>query len=399
MGTIVLYPPPLMGHFISMVELGKSIIKHYPSYTITVLSLTNSFNTGSITSYVRHISAPIPAITFHHLPVIPLPDQEIHPSMLGSVVANLIRRSINNVANALQSISPTTIIADVFCTSAMASAASLNIPVYFFITSGACCVVELLYLPTLDRNYPVSFKDMNALIYEPGLPPIPSSEMQDTIQDRNSEAYRGYLELSRCMLKSSGIIVNTFDSMEPKPIKAIRDGLCVPDQPTPPLYCVGPLLAEGSDGSHECLKWLDGQPKESVDYLCFGSEREFSSDQLKEIAMGLELSGHRFLWVIRSPSIENNDDLNLLLPNGILERTKERGFVLNTWVPQVQVMATEVEKRVRQLMDSEEGKVIREMAKARKVDAARALSEGGSSRVALKRLIESWQPTTSLWLI
>ncbi|MFS7897222.1 hypothetical protein Hanom_Chr09g00805881 [Helianthus anomalus] len=79
MGTIVLYPPPLMGHFISMVELGKSIIKHYPSYTITVLSLTNSFNTGSITSYVRHISATIPAITFHRLLVIPLPDHEIHP--------------------------------------------------------------------------------------------------------------------------------------------------------------------------------------------------------------------------------------------------------------------------------------------------------------------------------
>ncbi|KAF5799881.1 putative UDP-glucuronosyl/UDP-glucosyltransferase [Helianthus annuus] len=451
MGTIVLYPPPLMGHFISMVELGKSIIKHYPSYTITVLSLTNSFNTGSITSYVRHISATIPAITFHHLPLIPLPEHEILPSMLGSVVANLIGRSVNNVANALQSISPTAIIADVFCTSAMASAANLNIPVYFFIVSGACSVVEFLYFPTLDQKYPVSFKDMNALVYEPGLPPIPSSEMQDTIQDRNSEAYRGYLELSRRMLKSAGIIVNTFDSMEPKPIKAIRDGLCVPDQPTPPLYCVGPLIAEGSDVSHECLKWLDGQPKESVVYLCFGSEREFSSDQLKEIAKGLELSGHRFLWVIRSPSAEKNDDLNLLLPNGFLERTKDRGFVLNTWVPQVQVLnhesvggyvthcgwnsvleatcagvpmigwpliadqklnkimmveemklalpmdqsedrkvtAAEVEKRVRQLMDSEEGKVVREMAKARKVDAARALSEGGSSRVELKRLVES----------
>ncbi|MFS7969171.1 hypothetical protein Hanom_Chr09g00806021 [Helianthus anomalus] len=152
MGTIVLYPPPLVGHFISMVDLGKSIIKHYPSYTITVLSLTNSFNTGSITSYVHHIST-IPVITFHHLPVIPLPDHEIHPSMLSSVVANLILRSINNVANALQSISPTAIIADVYCTSAMASASSLNIPVYFFITSGACCVVELLYLPTLDRKF------------------------------------------------------------------------------------------------------------------------------------------------------------------------------------------------------------------------------------------------------
>ncbi|XP_021971842.1 isoflavone 7-O-glucosyltransferase 1-like [Helianthus annuus] len=60
------------------------------------------------------------------------------------------------------------------------------------------------------------------------------------------------------------------------------------------------------------------------------------------------------------------------------------------------VTAAEVEKRVRQLMESEEGKVVREMAKARKVDAARALSEGGSSRVELKRLVESWQPTTTL---
>lgn len=55
-----------------------------------------------------------------------------------------------------------------------------------------------------------------------------------------------------------------------------------------------------------------------------------------------------------------------------------------------------VEKRVRQLMGSEEGKIVREVVKARKDDAARAMSEGGSSRVALAKLVESWQTTRHL---
>ncbi|MFS7969169.1 putative chalcone 4'-O-glucosyltransferase [Helianthus anomalus] len=38
------------------------------------------------------------------------------------------------------------------------------------------------------------------------------------------------------------------------------------------------------------------------------------------------------------------------------------------------VTAAEVEKRVKQLMDSEEWKVVRKRAKARKVDAPRAVS-------------------------
>ncbi|KAI3705751.1 hypothetical protein L1987_75992 [Smallanthus sonchifolius] len=463
MGTIVLYPAPAMGHLISMVELGKFIIKHHPSYSITVLTLTNSFNTGSITSYVRHISATIPAITFHHLPDIPL-DLDAYPST-EAVIFDLIGRSIHNVAAALGSISPIALVIDLFCTSAMAAAGTLGIPVYYFITSGACALVEILYFPTLDRDYPGSFRDMNRLIYSPGMPPIPSAEMPTPVLDRNSTDYSDFLLLSNYLPKSAGIIVNTFDSMEPKPIKAIRDGLCVQGQPTPPLYCIGPLLADGGrgdgDGNDECLKWLDLQPRGSVVYLCFGSEGVFSCDQLKEIAKGLEMSGHRFLWVVRRPPniITNKEDwMSLLLPDGFLERTKDKGIVVKDWAPQVNVLshesiggfvthcgwnsvleatragvpmvawplyaeqkvnkivmveemkmalpvevsedgkvaAVEVERRVRQLMDSEEGRMVREVVKGKKVDAARAMSDDGSSRVALSMLVESWQPTKAL---
>ncbi|KAK9075364.1 hypothetical protein SSX86_003687 [Deinandra increscens subsp. villosa] len=415
-----------MGHLISMVELGKFIIKHHPSYSITVLTLTNSFTTGPITSYIRTISATIPAITFHHLPKIPL-DLQMYDST--AVIFELIRRSVQNVEDALRSISPTALIIDFFCSPAMSSAANANVPVYYFITSGACCLVTMLYFQTLDQDYLGSFKDMNRLVYLPGLPPIPSSDMPELALDRNSTYYSAFLELSQYLPKSAGIIVNTFDSLEPKPIKAIRDGVCVEDQHTPPLYCVGPLLADAGDGSHECLNWLDSQPKRSVVYLCFGSEAGmFSSDQLWEIAKGLEMSGHRFLWVIRSRSTMREDDWDLLLPDGFLDRTKGRGFVVKMWAPQVKVLshksvggfvthcgwnsvleatravalpmdvleAAEVEKCVRQLMDSAEGKMVRRVVEAKRVDAARALSDNGSSRVALAALVRSWRKDRGL---
>ncbi|KAL4562341.1 hypothetical protein LXL04_034542 [Taraxacum kok-saghyz] len=165
--------------------------------------------------------------------------------------------------------------------------------------------------------------------------------------NKNSADYSGFLDLSMHMPKSAGIIINTFDSLEPKPIKAIRDGLCVPDLTTPPVYYIGPLVAAAGDRSHECLNWLDSQPSQSVVYLCFGSLGLFSRDQLQEIATGLEMRGHRFLWVVRSPPSNNKEDrflpppkpdLNLLLPVGFLDRTKERGFVVKQWAPQVGVL-------------------------------------------------------------
>ncbi|RWR77058.1 Retrovirus-related Pol polyprotein from transposon TNT 1-94 [Cinnamomum micranthum f. kanehirae] len=105
-------------------------------------------------------------------------------------------------------------------------------------------------------------------------------------------------------------------------------------QPPPPaVYCIGPLTAEAEkrEGGADCLEWLDSQPSRSFVFLCFGS---FSEHQLKEIAVGLERSGQRFLWVVRSPPSEDKSqrflappelDLEVLLPEGFLERTKGRG--------------------------------------------------------------------------
>lgn len=147
---------------------------------------------------------------------------------------------------------------------------------------------------------------------------------------------------------AEGIAINSFEELEAADaLKAL-----VTDEPGKPrVYPVGPLIQTGSSGDDEgseCLKWLDGQPSGSVLFVSFGSGGTLSSKQLNELAFGLELSGQRFMWVVRSPSdipdggyfmSGGQVDSMSFLPAGFLERTKEPGFVVPSWAPQAQILS------------------------------------------------------------
>ena len=152
--------------------------------------------------------------------------------------------------------------------------------------------------------------------------------------------------------------MNTFEALEPQAIKAATQAACILNNdatptPAPPIYHIGPLIADSkdravgfkassSDSYTECLTWLDAQPCGSVVFLSFGSKGTFSEVQLKEMAMGLERSGHRFLWVVRSAPTSNSEpDLEVLLPEGFMKRTKERGLVVKSWAPQSDILSHE----------------------------------------------------------
>ncbi|KAG5558684.1 hypothetical protein RHGRI_008590 [Rhododendron griersonianum] len=353
--AVILYPSPAIGHLISMVELGKLILTHSPNLSIMILVTPPPYDAGSTAPYINHVSATTSSITFHNLPAVSLPpNNSPHHETLAF---ELLHLNNPNVLQAITSISETStvraLIMDFFCYPGLSVAADFNLPAYFFFTSAACSLAAFLYTPVMHRTITKSFKDLDTNLDIPGVPPMPSADMPKPLLDRNDKAYEGFLNSSTHMPKSAGIIVNTFESLEPRAIKAISAGLCVPDEElTPPLYCIGPLVAandQGDDGSsNECLTWLDLQPSRSVVFLCFGSMGLFSAEQLTEIAVGLERSGQRF------------------------------------------VSADEVEKRVSELMDSQEGKSVRMQVSKMKASAEAAMSEGGSSRVALSKLVESW---------
>jgi len=479
--TIVLLPAPGMGHIISMVELGKLILRHYAhKFSISVVITTGSdWDTPSIPAYIHHVSQSNPSISFHSLPSVSVDTTQTRSS--AAIAFEFIRLSLAHAPHVLQQISNSctirALIIDIFCTSAFPIAKDLNLPVYYFFTSGAYCLAALLYLPKIHEQTTESFKDLTTTeLHFPGMSsPLKATHMIEPMLDRDDPAYWDMLYFCSHLPKSNGIIANTFEDLEPKALKIIADGACVPDSPTPPVYSIGPLIAHseepaGDDGNKgdrapedECLSWLDSQPSRSVVFLCFGSRGTFSVAQVKEIARGLERSGQRFLWVVKKPphgekskQAENfaaEFDLEGMLPEGFLERTKDKGMVVKKWAPQGGVLrkesvggfvthcgwnsvleavvagvpmlawplyaeqhlnknvlvndmkmaidleqreddgfvsGDELERRVRELMESEQGRELREKSwKMREMALAALGSASGSSSRALTKLVEA----------
>jgi hypothetical protein len=67
----------------------------------------------------------------------------------------------------------------------------------------------------------------------------------------------------------------------------------------------------------------------------FGSLADATKQPLIEFGMGIDKSGHPFLWIIRSDMMINDD--SSILPPEFTEETKEKGFV-SSWCPQEVVL-------------------------------------------------------------
>ncbi|KAK6937997.1 UDP-glucuronosyl/UDP-glucosyltransferase [Dillenia turbinata] len=360
--TVVLYPAPGMGHIISMVELGKLVLRESPpnSITISILITTGPYETPAITSYITRISHNYhPSITFHRFPHLSVDtgDRSRSPAAIMFDIIGL--NTLQHFSHYLHHIAQTdhhirALIIDPFCFSALPIAAQRRIPTYYFYTSGASALAAFFYLPKIAEQMDKSFKDLTSTyLHFPGLPKLLASHLPEPVLDRNDPAYGDFIYLCSDLSKADGVIVNTFEDLEPIPVRAIADGCCVAEAPTPPVYYIGPIIADSIDKEvekrHECLVWLDSQPNGSVLFLCFGSRGSFSEAQVREIAIGLERKEQRFLWVVRAPPRntnlkhvseyeDKNFDLNQVLPDGFVERTKGRGLVVEEWAPQVEVL-------------------------------------------------------------
>jgi hypothetical protein len=342
---VVLFAGFGVGHLTPMVELAKLFLRRGLAVTIAVPTTPGSASVGA--PIVASVAAANPDISFHLLPPPHYPDPDPVPFLR---MIDMLRLSAPSLRDLLRSLPPVAaLVVDAFCLHAVDIAAELRVPAYIYYTSSAGAVASFLHLPYYLSRTVNSLGEMGkALLHFPGLPPIPASDMPATLRNRDDRAYRARAELSARVAEASGVLLNTFEWLEARAVKALREGACAPDRRTPPVYCVGPLVASveaARSERHACLEWLDAQPDRSVVFLCFGSVAAVSASQLKEMARGLETSGHRFLWVVRNPPdpskfFEPPSEPNLaaLLPDGFPDRTRGRGLVVSSWAPQAEVL-------------------------------------------------------------
>ncbi|KAL8553521.1 hypothetical protein ACS0TY_002000 [Phlomoides rotata] len=195
-----------------------------------------------------------------------------------------------------------------------------------------------------------------------------------------------------------------------------------------------------------CLEWLDSKDHESVVYVNFGSITVVTAQQLTEFAWGLANSNKPFLWVIRPDLVAGE---SAMVPPEFVEDTKDRSMMVS-WCPQEQVLKhpaiggflthsgwnstlesivggvplicwpffaeqqtncrfscveweigmeidnnvkrDEVELLVRELMDGEKGKKMKEKVMEWKKKAEAATMAGGSSYLNLEKLIKELLP-------
>ncbi|KAH7651494.1 UDP-glucuronosyl/UDP-glucosyltransferase protein [Dioscorea alata] len=350
MDTVVIYPFSGIGHLAPMTEFAKLFVTQGFSVAIPILPPINpSLSTSATDNYISGISSTHPSISFHRLPPFTGDYSSTKPAVL---LKSFIRAANPHLRDLVRDISQTSniraIVVDFLSLEALDVVTELQLPAYVFFTSGALSLACFLYLPTLHNEMISSFNELGETpIHIPGLPPIPASHMPDHMRDRD-EGLQAFVDAFSRLPDAKGIIVNSFEILESRTLKTVREGHCLPNRDTPPVYCVGPLTTGSEAGGgerHECLTWLDKQPRGSVVFLCFGSRGRFPAEQVKEIAMGLERSEQRFLWVVRSPPDPDNwfassdeVDLDTLLPVGFLERTEGRGMVVKAWAPQGEVL-------------------------------------------------------------
>ncbi|XP_055809979.1 zeatin O-glucosyltransferase-like [Solanum dulcamara] len=146
--------------------------------------------------------------------------------------------------------------------------------------------------------------------------------------------------LRDCKFKS-GEILNTCREIE----EPYLDALC--KQSDTPFWGLGPFnpvnIVQDTGKIHRCIEWLDKQPVNSVIFVSFGTANDFSIEQIHEIAIGLERSEQKFIWVLRGKDKKGenltSEIQEIELPNGFEERVKERGIIAREWVPQLEILA------------------------------------------------------------
>ncbi|XP_019463156.1 PREDICTED: hydroquinone glucosyltransferase-like [Lupinus angustifolius] len=356
---IAMIPCPGLSHLIPLVEFAKQIIHKNHNLFITFLIPTLGSPSPSMLTILNNLPSNIDFTILPHVNIQDLP-QNVHFSTKMILAVKLSLPFLHESVKTLSLSSHINLVAlvfDLFSSDALDVANQFNLLSYVFFASGAISLSFCLSICNFDESV---FTDLTKTVIIPGcVVPFQVKDFPDpALYERTSETFTLFVTICQRLSLVHGFIVNSFTDLEGDAIRAIEEkkvnGISSNNVTTPYVYAVGPIIQTESSISNEnhfeCSEWLNNQASKSVLYVSFGSGGTLSQEQLNELAFGLELSGHKFLWVLRVPnnspsspyfSGQKKDDPLNYLPLGFLERTKDQGLVVPSWAPQIEILAHE----------------------------------------------------------
>ncbi|KAH7685954.1 UDP-glucuronosyl/UDP-glucosyltransferase protein [Dioscorea alata] len=331
------------GHMIPMIDMARLFSARGVQTTIVTTTANASLITPTLHTANSITTTPI------NLLLLPFPSGEVK---LPSGQENLLQfptpdfpdpflTAINLLETPFKLLlhqhHPDCIISDVFFTWS----ASLGVPRIAFHGSSFFTNVISGVVSRLKLHDFISGDQEPFLV--PGLPhqiTLTKSQLPDMLLNENHELR---VQMGESVRRSFGFIGNSFYHLENDYVDRLKSfgmklwnvgpvSLCNKDELEMTARGGSGLMSKNSVQVNGCAVWLAKQRRNSVLYVSFGSLTRFTKAQLTEIAAGLEISGHPFIWVVKD---DNNVDE--WMPEGFQERVldEKKGMIIFGWAPQV----------------------------------------------------------------
>ncbi|KAL8248629.1 hypothetical protein R6Q59_005497 [Mikania micrantha] len=331
---ILVFPFPAQGHMLPLLDLTHHLATHGLTITILVtpknLPLLNPLLSSS--PNIKPLVFPFPP----------------HPSLPSGVenVKDIGNHGNAHIINSLANLQdpiiqwfkshpnpPVAILYDFFLGWTHHLADQLRVPRICFFSSGAFLTAVLDHC-CKDIS---SVRSQNLTVFHdlPNSPSFVREHLPTLIRVYNESDPEWELILDGHIANASSLawVVNTFDALESQYMEYLTKLLG-----RGRVFGVGPVsLLSGSDpmtrgqsetgSGFDVIKWLDRRPDGSVVYVCFGSQKFLTSDQMEALETGLEDSGVHYVWVVKPEQ-------------GDLGRVGSgRGFVIKGWAAQVAILS------------------------------------------------------------
>ncbi|KAL5546356.1 hypothetical protein UlMin_006043 [Ulmus minor] len=337
--AVVMVPCPAQSHLNQLLRLSCII----SSYNIPVHFVTSDIHNRQVKSRFQGFNFNFTKIHFHGFPIpsFPSPPPNFDPltkfPLHGMPFFYAFTQLQQPVSDLLNSLSPTAerlvVVHDVLMASVVQDFSSIaNSEAYAFHSSSALSLSRICDALGLGKDTQLG----------DGILPSKLPSFVSCVPTELAIFMASQMNLVKS--QDSGVLHNTSRLIEGKllDLLAKEDG-------QKKLWAVGPLHEVTSfkprerNGGDKCLDWLESQEENSVLFISFGTTSTLSSQQIEELAIGLEQSEAKFIWVLRDADKgdvfkEDQEKSYQFLPLGFEERVKEKGMVVRDWVPQVGIL-------------------------------------------------------------